>query len=240
MIYQEETDSTNDALRRLYATESLPEGALVHAGFQQSGRGQEANTWESERGENLLMSILLKPSYLQANEQVWLNFAVSVALQAAVAELGIVGIKIKWPNDLYVNGKKLSGILIENVLQGSRLKYSIVGIGLNVNQTTFANTNAISLFNVANHRFDIKEVREMICGQLTRTMHLLRGKRRQELMEAYHAHLLGKGESSLFSANGRTFEAEVMGVDLKGRLHLLADGEVLSFANKEVQYLGAR
>ena len=105
---------------------------------QYAGRGQVGTQWESEKGKNLTASILLYPSFISPTNQFNLSIAVSLGIRDALHNILKQEVWIKWPNDIYVNNKKIGGILIENILQGSTWKYAIIGIGINVNQTAFS------------------------------------------------------------------------------------------------------
>ncbi len=237
-VFLEETNSTNDALKLLFGKEELPEGALVYTHFQSNGRGQQNAVWESERGKNLLLSVLLKPHFLLADEQIWLNLVISLALRDAVEKLSGLPACIKWPNDIYFEDKKLAGILIENALQGKRLRYSIIGIGLNLNQENFSNEKAASLFSLTGNRFEPKLARETFCVQLSHYYALLLGKQHNLLWEKYHQYLHGKGQLARFEKDGEQIEAEILGIDKRGRLHLLQNEEIKSYAHKEITFIG--
>ena len=134
MIYHfDTTTSTNDDARDL----KYHDGDIIWADFQTAGRGQRGHTWESRAGENLTFSVLLEPHFLPVTEQFMLLEAVALALRDFFAELG-VETKVKWTNDIYVGNRKAVGILIEHSYSGGRLARTIVGIGINVNQTEFS------------------------------------------------------------------------------------------------------
>jgi len=135
-IHIEQIDSTNNELRRLISHEPIDNFTMLTAEYQTSGRGQVGNTWESEKGKNLLMSILMRPKQLDVRQQYMLSMSLSVAVVRALRPI-VNNVEIKWPNDIYVGNKKLGGILIENMLKGIFIDYSIMGLGLNVNQTKF-------------------------------------------------------------------------------------------------------
>jgi BirA family transcriptional regulator, biotin operon repressor / biotin---[acetyl-CoA-carboxylase] ligase len=236
-VFLEETNSTNDALKILYSQEALPDGAVLYTNFQTKGRGQQNNVWESEPGENLLLSALLQPQFLLADEQIWVNVMVSLALRDTAEELSKTPAFIKWPNDIYVQNKKVAGVLIENVLQGHRMRFSIVGIGLNLNQQQFKAPNAQSLSVISGAWIDPKPARLKLLEKLTHYYALLKGKQHNLLWDMYHQYLYGKGKLALFQQNGISFEAEIMGIDKKGRLHLLVQDEIKSFAHKELEFI---
>lgn len=236
-VFLSDTTSTNDALKLLFAKEALPEGAVMHAAHQTSGRGQQNAVWESEPEKNLLMSVLLKPAFLKADEQLWLNVCVSLAINYTVSELCGKTSFIKWPNDIYLDHHKIAGTLIENVLQGNKIKYSIIGIGLNVNQLDFKTEKAISLSLSTGNSLDLAIVRQTLCANLDHYYSLLKQKQWELLWNLYHQNLYGKGEMAHFIWKGEKITAQILGLDRQGRLHLLINEEVKSFANKEVTFL---
>lgn len=236
-VYMEDTASTNSAVKQLMERYTLPEGALVYAGWQSAGRGQQQNTWESEPGLNLLCSIYLKPNFLNADEQIWLNLVLSLAVCETINVLSNRTAAIKWPNDIYLDHKKVSGILIENVLQGKRIKYSIAGIGLNVNQMAFGVEKAASLQMLCNKPFDLHAVRQELCMQVEKYYAWLRSKQHSRLWDLYHDRLYGKGVLALFKKDNEPFEATIMGIDKRGKLHLMIDEEICSFAFKEIEFV---
>ncbi len=161
-MYISTTYSTNTLLKELLAKGEWPEGErFLYTGFQTAGRGQAGNGWESEEGKNLLCSILLPPR----KDLFYLNVLVSVAVHKLI---GIAGLTIKWPNDIYYGDKKIAGILIENAILGNEVKYSIAGIGLNVNQTTFLSSapNPISLKQISGKETDIDALMQVLMAQI--------------------------------------------------------------------------
>ena len=173
----ESTDSTNSLLKQMLAKGEWPKGeGFLYAGFQTAGRGQTGNGWESEEGKNLLCSILLPP-----RENLFeLNIIVSVAVQRLLGE----DFTIKWPNDIYWGDKKIAGILIENAIVGSEVKYSIAGIGLNVNQTEFLSDapNPISLKQITGKEYDIDQLMQKLYDEVQRTS-------QEDVWGEYKAHL---------------------------------------------------
>ena len=160
-MYISTTYSTNTLLKELLAKGEWPEGErFLYTSFQTAGRGQAGNGWESEEGKNLLCSILLPPK----KELFDLNVLTAVAVQRLLGE----GFTIKWPNDIYYGDKKIAGILIENAILGNEVKYSIAGIGLNVNQTTFLSSapNPVSLKLISGKETDIDALMQALMAQI--------------------------------------------------------------------------
>ena len=148
VIHLEETVSTNTFLAT-YTPASPTEITIVTTDYQSAGRGQATNRWESERGKNLLFSILVTPGNLPATHLFALSEAIALSIHEAIAEVRTSSVQaptyadekwrgtVKWPNDIYVGDSKISGILIENSLRGQYVNRSIIGCGVNINQTDF-------------------------------------------------------------------------------------------------------
>lgn len=167
-MYIKATNSTNSLMKEMLAKGEWPEGErFLYTGYQTAGRGQTGNSWESEADKNLLCSILLPPR----QNLFELNVAVSVAVHRMInCQLSIVNsqLTIKWPNDIYWQNKKVAGILVENAIIGSEVKYSIAGIGLNVNQTTFVSNapNPVSLKQITGKDYDIHGLMKQLDTEL--------------------------------------------------------------------------
>ena len=161
-------------MKELIANSQEPR--FIYTGYQTAGRGQTGNSWESEANKNLLCSILLPPD----KNLHFLNIAVSVAVRRVIGE----DFTIKWPNDIYYGDKKVAGILVENAIVGSEVKYSIAGIGLNVNQTEFVSDapNPISLKQIYGTDFDIDELMQKLYAEVQRTLE-------EDVWAEYKAHL---------------------------------------------------
>ena len=134
IIWLERVDSTNDEARRHIS--EIDNLSVVSALEQTKGRGQHGNTWLSMPGENLTFSLIVKDFRIKANEQSAISQATALSLTKLLGRHGIEA-RIKWPNDIYAGDNKICGILIENSLKGMEIDWSIIGIGLNVNQTSF-------------------------------------------------------------------------------------------------------
>lgn len=134
IIWLDVAESSNDEARR--AIDSLDNLSVVAVRCQTSGRGQGTHTWESAPGENLTFSVVLKEPGIFPNEQIAISHTAALAVVELLGRLGIEA-RIKLPNDIYVGTKKICGILIENSLYSNRIQWSIIGIGINVNQTVF-------------------------------------------------------------------------------------------------------
>ena len=178
-MYIERTNSTNTLMKELLVRGEWPEGERwLRTDFQSAGRGQAGNSWESAPGKNLLCSVLMsyQPSAI-SRQPFYLNVLISVAVHKVIRSVlcqqsGLCSVSeavsIKWPNDIYYGDKKIAGILIENAILGSEVTYSIAGIGLNVNQTTFLSSapNPVSLKLISGKETDIDTLMQALMAQI--------------------------------------------------------------------------
>ena len=149
-------DSTNNHAKALIQEGKAKHGQVIYTVEQTAGRGQATKTWESESGKNLTFSLIVQPEHIPPNRQFLICQAVSVGIMKYLEPLvKHERIHIKWPNDIYVDMKKIAGILIEHNIQGNRILSTVIGVGLNVNQTKFSknvpNPTSLSLVNGAQY-----------------------------------------------------------------------------------------
>jgi BirA family biotin operon repressor/biotin-[acetyl-CoA-carboxylase] ligase len=232
-------DSTNNYLKDLLNNERPVEGTLITAHTQNSGRGQMGNTWNTEPGKNLTVSYLFYPTFLEANKQFYLNMAVTLAVKDCCELLLADEVKIKWPNDIYYHDKKIAGILIENGINGSNLTSSVVGIGLNVNQTDFPESlpNPSSLKLIKAKEFDLTEVQDELSHFLEKYYLQLRQQHFNFLDKAYTVALYRYQQTHEYRLAEKTLRGEINGVTKEGKLILHSNGKEHRFAFKEVEYV---
>jgi BirA family biotin operon repressor/biotin-[acetyl-CoA-carboxylase] ligase len=225
IVHLEETDSTNRWLRE----EGGEEDVLVWTDYQSAGRGCGTNRWESERGKNLLFSLLIHPVEVRPSEQFRISMSISLAIVSALSDY-TDGWSIKWPNDIYWHDRKICGILIENRLSGGVIKDCIIGVGLNVNQQVFMSDapNPVSLRQILGH--DVE--REVLLHKMLDRFSISEddGPRYRSLLyrrTGYYPYRDAEGD----------FEAEILAVEDDGHL-LLKDrtGRERRYAFKEVAF----
>lgn len=236
--YLPSCQSTNDEAAALIAQSDPNEGLLVITDNQTAGRGQRGNQWEAKSGENLTFSLILKPMFLMAMEQFWLNMAISLGIYDALQPLIGHSLRIKWPNDIYVGDQKLGGILIENTLHGYGIAWSVVGVGLNVNQTEFGYSTATSLQNESPlpNAYDLPGLLSRLCETLEQRYLQLRTGQRDTLKINYLQILYRYQEEHRFESDGHYFRGTICGIDANGRLAISVEGEVRYFGFKEVSF----
>ena len=258
-LWLDSVDSTNsEALRRL---PSLPSGTVLAAVEQTAGRGQRGNTWFSEAGKNLTFSVLLKSLDLPAAEAFRLNCLCSVAVSDFLSAYGIAT-SVKWPNDIYVSGRKICGMLLENGLADGSVAYSVIGIGINVNQTEFPNlANATSIALEAARKGDAPEGASAFFSATEGASPSERPKldlvqcldtfleflakwlpqlRSAELFDEYERRLYRLGTSARYHdlLREEDFEGVIRRVEPDGRLCIEdAAGEIRRYYFKEVSYI---
>ena len=196
-MYVARTNSTNTLLKELLAKSEWPEGEeFLYAGYQTAGRGQTGNGWESEEGKNLLCSILVerqKTAAIKEESPFYLNVTVSVAVHRLLSQELMAKsqqLTVKWPNDLYWQDKKMAGILIENAIIGNEVKYSIAGIGLNINQTEWKSDapNPVSLNQITGKEYNIDEQMKSLAHAIKEVL----SEPEEEVWAYYKAHLYRK------------------------------------------------
>ena len=145
LVYLPSCHSTNDIASEMLNANTAYDGMVVVADHQTQGRGQRGNVWVAEAGQNLTFSLVYKPHFLKPELQFLLNIITSLGIKDVLQQFLLQGIAIKWPNDIYIQGKKVAGVLIESAIKGRQLQHAVIGVGLNVNQTTFSVPTATSL-----------------------------------------------------------------------------------------------
>lgn len=245
LIAMEETDSTNRYLCQLCNEQpkDIEELTTVSAEFQTAGKGQRGNSWEAERGKNLLFSFVLYPTFLEARRQFILSQVVSLSIKE---ELGRWSdeITIKWPNDIYWKDKKICGILIENELSGPFIGRCISGIGININQNKFYSDapNPVSLKQITGQEYD----RHEILSHILKRIQIYYNGLRTEEHNAYSTEIADRYALSLFRRQGYhpytdadgKFSARLLRVEQDGRFVLEDEnGKERKYLFKEVQYI---
>ena len=212
------------------------EGLVVVSNYQTSGNGQRGKFWESSIGDNLLISIVIQ-SNISTKNQFSLSKCVALALYDLLT-LYTDDVSIKWPNDILVGKQKIAGILIQNILKGNAITHSVIGIGLNVNQTKYKAyfPQATSLKLLLNTKFDISIIQEELLKYLAERIKQLRSGADQE--KEYLSALFLNNQIAAFESEGQKFTGIIQGVSQSGKLQIqLEDDSVTEFDNQEVKFL---
>jgi BirA family biotin operon repressor/biotin-[acetyl-CoA-carboxylase] ligase len=233
-------DSTNSYLKQLSMKESVVDDTIVVANYQTKGRGQMGTSWVSTDSKNLMVSVFKDVSFLTAEQSFYISMATSLSIIKSLKYFSIPKLHVKWPNDILSENKKICGILIENVIKQSHLKASIIGIGLNVNQTDFNGLPKASSLNLLSGKvFNLDEVLLVVLENLTYYFNLLKGEEYQQIKDAYESLLFRKNKPSTFKdAEGSLFSGFIKSVSNSGNLQvLLEDNVIKEFDLKEITLL---
>ncbi|MFK7814481.1 MAG: biotin--[acetyl-CoA-carboxylase] ligase [Maribacter sp.] len=234
------TDSTNQYLKELLLSNKVEDFTVVTAKEQLHGKGQMGAKWESESGKNLTLSVLKKFDQFPISNQFLLNICVSLAVLDTLKGLSVPNLSVKWPNDILSGNSKICGILIENMLVGTQIKTSILGIGLNVNQQSFNTlSNAASLKLLLGRTLNLDELLHNILECLKANFLKIKENRSNELWEAYKSNLFRKDKPSTFKdVNGVVFMGFIRTISSEGKLIVeLEDAVMREFNLKEIKLM---
>ncbi|NUM50624.1 MAG: biotin--[acetyl-CoA-carboxylase] ligase [Flavobacteriales bacterium] len=236
VIKIDELDSTNLYLQQISKLQTINEGVLVWTERQLSGRGQQGNVWYSKEGESLTFSFILSPTFLNADEQFYLSKAFSIAVNQYLFKKFQLKVQIKWPNDILLNGNKIAGILIENNILGNKLKQSIVGIGINMNNKVFpGHLKATSVYLNSLCKINIGECIDEIIPFLNDMYSLVILKQWKEIDRLYFDSLYGYKKVLRFYSGGY-FNGRIVHVDNLGYIYIETDVGVEKYTFKEIMF----
>ena len=235
-IHLKEVDSTNDFALN-YITKTNPkDGFCIFTDYQTAGKGQYGRQWESAPGQNLLCSIIIKPSNLSIDRLFELHIISSLAILKTLNELSLKDITIKWPNDIYIGNNKIAGILIQNVIRGTKILFSIIGIGININQTHFnIDANVSSVKIEKGNPFDLNIILINLHKNLMTYYNDIKNTTSENQLKEYNHHLFNKNNEIQFKTKmddfriGKLLEVNKMGqliINTLDRQHFFDFGEV--------------
>lgn len=239
VLHHDKITSTNTLASSLISSGKAAEGTVITASFQQGGRGQKGNSWESEAGKNLLMSVILYPTMIKPEEQFIISRMVSLAVCDLVRTM-VPATRIKWPNDIYAGHDKIAGILIENSVMGGTLCSTVAGIGLNVNQRTFMSgaPNPVSLAQLTGTEHDLNVVRDKLIRLLDNRYQMVISGNHEELSDDYHRLLYKRGEWHRYIDAEGEFTGMIDCVQDSGLISIRREnGLTNDYAFKEVDYI---
>lgn len=239
LIELDETDSTNSYASRLIFDQSPIEGTVIMAGYQSAGKGQRGSGWESLKQQNLLISYILYPTFLPADQHFLLNQALSISVFEFISRNTTAPVSIKWPNDVLVGNKKIAGLLIENSIRNNKFSSSVAGIGININQIIFKeySLQATSLQLIENKIYDVKSCLSQLNSQIDKWYAILKSGNHKKITEYYEKALYGIGSTVGFDSKGENFNAVIKGVNASGQLVLTKNsGDDVVYNNKELKY----
>lgn len=232
-------DSTNSFLKELAQNSVLEDYTTVVTNNQTSGRGQMNNKWLSEPDKNLTFSVFTKLKNLHIENQAYLNFAVSIAIVKVLNLLSVPNLSIKWPNDIMSDSQKICGLLIETTFKKMQIKNTIIGIGLNVNQTNFPPQlhNASSLKNKCNQEFDLDSLLDKLLDEIKIQISRIENDELENIHKEYQLCLFKKNIPTAFKNEKSQlfFMGMIKGVSTNGKIQIqLEDDSIVEFDIKEI------
>jgi BirA family biotin operon repressor/biotin-[acetyl-CoA-carboxylase] ligase len=214
-------DSTNNyAMQKVYAG-MAKHGEAYFSAFQNQGKGQRGKDWLTEQGKNIALSVIVSPFALHNMEQFYLSAAVALGCHDFFSVYAGDETSIKWPNDIYWRDRKAAGILIENSFNGTEWKWSVIGIGVNINQTVFGETlhNPVSLQQISGKTFDLLLLaKELLHCVMCRIDELLNGGNKAHMIVEYNRFLYKKNQPARLKKGAMVFDTTIKEVDSNGRL----------------------
>ena len=222
IIKLDATDSTNSYLKKLINNTEIEQGTTVITNDQKLGRGRRGNYWQGEAFKNLYFSFYNKISEEKNSTGFFLNAIASISVYSLLKEYKITNIQIKWPNDILVDSKKISGILIENIFLGKKLKHTVIGIGLNVNQYKFTKMHsATSMIIHTKYQIDIEylaiRLQQLLIQNLSKVKNDSKG-----IIQDYNSVLFRRETFCNFLNNeNKILSLKLLKVDSNGYLNLV-------------------
>jgi BirA family transcriptional regulator, biotin operon repressor / biotin---[acetyl-CoA-carboxylase] ligase len=234
----ESVESTNN-----YAMGQVHAGLANHgmcwfARDQTAGKGQRGKAWQTEKGKNIAMSLVLQPDRLAVVKQFHLSAAVALGCHDFFSAYAGVETKIKWPNDLYWRDRKAGGILIENVFHGKMWKWAVVGTGININQAVFDSSlpNPVSLMQITGKEYEVIKMAKRLYESLMKNILRLNTEGGEATLERYNNQLYKKEEEVLLLENGIQIQTRIKAVSEDGKL-LTSDKEERQFDFGQVEWM---
>ncbi len=240
IIKLDAVDSTNSFLKEMAQKIPLENYTTVMASHQKKGKGQMETQWISEPYKNLLCSVFIAFDKLLIVNQILLNYAVSISILEVLEKYNLPKLQIKWPNDILSSGKKICGLLIENTVQNGEIKSTVIGIGININQTQFSEnlSNVTSIKNIVKKEVDIDKLIKEILRKLKINIGFANNSDKNLLEKKYLNVLYKKDIPTVFKdSNEVLFTGIIVGVSSFGKLQIkLKDDSIKEFGIKEVSF----
>jgi BirA family transcriptional regulator, biotin operon repressor / biotin---[acetyl-CoA-carboxylase] ligase len=233
-------DSTNSFVRKFYQGSKEFSPVCVRAIHQTAGRGQRGSEWNVKSGQNLTFSILYPQAQLKISKYFLLSACISLAILKVLRDMNIPQLKVKWPNDIMSSKKKIGGILIENIIKNDGIAASIIGVGINVNQTDFKDLpQASSLKLSTGNHFELDELLQLIVNEIEISLSRLAIVESSSLLKQYEVEMFMLNKVAVFQMpTGEKLNGIIRGVTQEGKLRLETEsGKEEVFGLKEIQLL---
>jgi len=239
IIKIQEAPSSNTVALEMLGKQNLSEGTVIWVENQTKGRGQNNNIWQSEPGKNLTFSIIFKPAFLKPENQFYLSKVISLGIADYVG-LFCSNVAIKWFNDIFIEDKKVAGILIESLWLGQKINASVAGIGLNINQDKFPDnlSNAVSLKMKTAVPFVLEKSLRLLYELIITRYEQLKLNKFITIDKDYHSILYCLGQKCAFLKDNEMFKSVILGVEPNGYIKLKHDNDkIMCYGMHEIKML---
>ena len=239
LLFFQNLPSTNAHTFDLLKKSKLPEGTILYTNYQSAGKGYSGNKWESEDGKNLLISIILYPSFIKPEDQFLISMVISLGVCDFLMRF-IPECSIKWPNDIWVNNDKIAGLLLESSLTGNQIEFTVAGIGLNINQQRFLSNapNPVSLNQLTGVNYDLPSSLEILASDLDKRYKQLIGGNYGQIKKEYISKLYRLNRWHEFRDKNGLYRGRVLTVGDYGRLIIeRQNGEISEYSFKETEFI---
>jgi BirA family biotin operon repressor/biotin-[acetyl-CoA-carboxylase] ligase len=239
MLVLDSVDSTNNYAMALIQQGERDTIKPVFAMEQTQGKGRRGKHWKSNKGANIMMSIPIEMQWLPLSQQFQLSAAIALSCHDLFLKYRVSNVFIKWPNDIFINDSKAGGILIENVIKGTLWQWSVIGIGLNINQEKFEDFNlkATSLKLATGETYDVLKLAEELVSTVLKRVNELKSGKFEKMLEEYNQHLFARNKIIKLKKGNIVFETKIAGVSSSGQL-ITSDAFERKFDFDEVEFKG--
>jgi BirA family biotin operon repressor/biotin-[acetyl-CoA-carboxylase] ligase len=239
MLVLDSVDSTNNYAMALIQQGERDTIKPVFAMEQTQGKGRRGKQWKSNKGANIMLSIPIEMQWLPLSQQFQLSAAIALSCHDLFLKYRVSNVFIKWPNDIFINDSKAGGILIENVIKGTLWQWSVIGIGLNINQEKFEDFNlkATSLKLATGETYDVLKLAEELVSSVLKRVNELKSGKFEKMLEEYNQHLFARNKIIKLKKGNIVFETKIAGVSSSGQL-ITSDAFERKFDFDEVEFKG--
>lgn len=239
MLILDSVDSTNNYAMALIKSEEIAGVKAVFAMEQTQGKGRRGKNWKSNKGDNIILSVPQQMQWLSVSQQFQLSVAVSLGCYHFMSEYSPGNVFIKWPNDIFINDTKAGGVLIENIIKGTLWQWSVIGIGLNINQEKFEDfiIKATSLYIITKKKYNVLQLTEELYSCVLNEIENLKSGNFLQMLDEYNQNLFARDRMVKLKKQNIVFETRITGVSGSGQL-ITQDALERRFDIDDVQFNG--
>jgi BirA family biotin operon repressor/biotin-[acetyl-CoA-carboxylase] ligase len=238
IIILDSVDSTNNYAMALIQKREIAREIAVLAREQTHGKGRRGKQWLSNKDENIILSVAIPMQWLDVSRRFGISVAAALSCHDVLKDIVLANLFIKWPNDIFINDSKAGGILIENVIKGKIWQWTIIGIGLNINQEKFETENSATSLKIhTGKNFDVKNLAEKLYAQVLKRVEEIKEGNFKMMLKEYNSNLYACGKMVKLKKQNIMFETKIVGVSESGEL-LTKDSLERKFVFDEVEFRG--